>query len=481
MLYHYRCSRRCLLGRFLLTDVFMNKKGRYGHFIGGILTIADFVVLNIIFVLMGICGIGDSTDVFYTKHIWFALNVSLIVAHSLVADIHGKRVVFADKVVMNTLKLVLTHAFVFLLIVSFLDFGEISLKTYGIFYGSFSIVLSIWWIISRKILKAYRTRGFNFKRVVIVGCNTTGRRLFEELESDQGYGYKVLGMFDNKENSEGCNCYKGELGDVEQFIKEYGVDEMYCALTGDFVVSRMIHLAESNAVDFYYLPQIGKTVVRQFTLDSIGRVPIMSIRSNPLNNTLNRFVKRLFDFVVSSIVLILSPLVLIPVGIAIKLSSPGPIFFKQKRTGLRGKEFYCYKFRTMKVNNEADIKQATKEDPRKTKLGDFLRKTSIDELPQFYNVWKGEMSVVGPRPHMLKHTKDYSALIDKYMLRHTIKPGITGWAQVNGYRGQTDYLWQMEKRVEYDVWYAENWNFFLDLKIMFLTVWNVFRGEKNAY
>lgn len=459
----------------------MNKKGRYGHFIGGLLTIADFVILNIIFVLMGMCEIGDSINVFYTKHIWFALNVSLIVAHSLAVDIHSKRVVYADKVVMNTLKLVLTHAILFFLIVSFLDFGNISFKTYGIFYVSFSLVLSIWWIISRKILKAYRTRGFNFKRVVIVGCNEIGRRLYNELQSDQGYGYKVLGMFDNKENAEGCDCYKGELGDVEQFIKEYNVDEMYCALTGDFVVSRMIHVSESNAVDFYYLPQIGKSVVRQFTLDSIGRVPVMSIRSNPLNNIFNRFIKRLFDFVVSTIVLVLSPIVLIPVGIAIKLSSPGPIFFKQKRTGLRGKDFYCYKFRTMKVNKEADTKQATKEDPRKTKLGDFLRKTSIDELPQFYNVWKGEMSIVGPRPHMLKHTKDYSALIDKYMLRHIIKPGITGWAQVNGYRGQTDYLWQMEKRVEYDVWYAENWNFFLDLKIIFLTVWNVFRGEKNAY
>ena len=459
----------------------MNKKGRYGHFIGGLLTIADFVILNIIFILIGVCEVGDNNGVFYTKHIWFALNVSLIVAHSLAVDIHRKRVVYADKVVINTLKLVLTHAVVFFLIVSFLDFGKISLKTYGVFYISFSIVLSVWWVISRKLLKAYRKRGFNFKRVVIVGCNEIGRRLYNELQSDQGYGYKVLGMFDNKENAEGCDCYKGELGDIEQFIKEYKIDEMYCALTGDFVVSRMIHISESNAVDFYYLPQIGKNVVRQFTLDSIGRVPVMSIRSNPLNSTLNRFVKRLFDFIISSIVLLLSPIVLIPVGIAIKLSSPGPIFFKQKRTGLRGKDFYCYKFRTMKVNNEADTKQATKEDPRKTKLGDFLRKTSIDELPQFYNVWKGDMSVVGPRPHMLKHTKDYSALIDKYMLRHIIKPGITGWAQVNGYRGQTNYLWQMEKRVEYDVWYAENWNFFLDLKIIFLTVWNVFRGEKNAY
>lgn len=457
----------------------MNKKGRYGHFIGGILTVADFVVLNAIFLLMGLCGIGDS-DVFFTKQICFALNVSFMIAHYIISDIHSKRTMFADKVVMNTIKLVAIHAVVFFSIVVFLDYGDIPAQTYVIFYLSFSVVLSVWWLMSRKMLKAYRMRGYNFKRVVIVGCNTAGRRLFDEFESDQGYGYKVLGMFDSKENSRDCPNYKGELGDVESFLREYKIDEMYCALTGEFVVSRMVQLAESNAVDFYYVPQIGRATIRQFMLDAVGRVPVMTIRPNPLSSTFNRFVKRVFDFVVSSIVLVFSPIVLIPVGIAIKLSSPGPIFFKQKRTGYRGKDFYCYKFRTMKVNNEADTKQATKEDPRKTKLGDFLRKSSIDELPQFYNVWRGDMSIVGPRPHMLKHTKDYSALIDKYMLRHTIKPGITGWAQVNGYRGQTDYLWQMEKRVEYDVWYAENWNFFLDLKIIFLTVYNVFRGDQNA-
>ena len=141
----------------------------------------------------------------------------------------------------------------------------------------------------------------------------------------------------------------------------------------------------------------------------------------------------------------------------------------------------CYKFRTMRVNRESDTMQATRNDPRKNKFGNFLRKSNIDELPQFFNVWKGEMSIVGPRPHMIKHTEAYSALIDKYMLRHTIKPGITGWAQVNGYRGQTDELWKMEKRVEYDVWYAENWNFMLDMKIIFLTVVNMFKGEQNAF
>lgn len=163
------------------------------------------------------------------------------------------------------------------------------------------------------------------------------------------------------------------------------------------------------------------------------------------------------------------------------MSSPGPVFFKQRRTGYRGKEFVCYKFRTMKVNNDSDNKQASKNDPRKTKIGNILRKTNIDELPQFYNVLKGEMSIVGPRPHMVKQTEDYSALIDKYMLRHIIKPGITGWAQVNGFRGETKELWQMQKRVEYDVWYAENWNFMLDIKIIIKTIINAIRGDKNAF
>ena len=157
------------------------------------------------------------------------------------------------------------------------------------------------------------------------------------------------------------------------------------------------------------------------------------------------------------------------------------MFFKQKRTGLYGREFYCYKFRTMKVNVDADNLQATKDDPRKTRVGEFLRHTSIDELPQFINVFKGDMSIVGPRPHMLKHTEEYSKLIDTYMVRHAVKPGITGWAQVTGYRGQTEELWQMEGRVEKDIWYIEHWSFALDLKIMAFTVINAIKGEEQAF
>ena len=157
------------------------------------------------------------------------------------------------------------------------------------------------------------------------------------------------------------------------------------------------------------------------------------------------------------------------------------MFFKQKRTGYLGREFYCLKFRTMRVNAEADSTQATSNDPRKTKVGDFLRRTSLDELPQFINVWRGDMSIVGPRPHMLAHTEQYKALIDRYMIRHMVKPGITGWAQVCGYRGNTDELIKMEKRVRADVWYIEHWSIMLDIKIFIKTIVNGFVGEENAY
>ena len=194
-------------------------------------------------------------------------------------------------------------------------------------------------------------------------------------------------------------------------------------------------------------------------------------------------LKKATDKILSGAGLVVLSPVFAGIAIAIKAEDgfTAPVFFKQKRTGFKGKEFNCYKFRTMKVNANSDQLQASRHDPRKTRVGEFLRKTSLDELPQFINVFVGDMSVVGPRPHMVKHTQDYSKIIDKYMLRHLIKPGITGWAQVNGYRGETRELWQMERRVEYDVWYIEHWNFWLDIKIIFLTVVNAFRGEKNAF
>ena len=235
-------------------------------------------------------------------------------------------------------------------------------------------------------------------------------------------------------------------------------------------------------IRFFIVPEFYRNVKKSLVMEVLESVPLLTIRREPLLAVYNRILKRSFDIVFSLVILVtVFPIMYIIIGILIKLSSPGPILFKQKRTGLYGHDFECYKFRTMKVNAEADTKQAIKDDPRKTKIGNFLRKTNLDEFPQFINVLKGDMSVVGPRPHMLKHTEQYSALIDKYMVRHLVKPGITGWAQVTGYRGETKTLEQMEGRVKRDVWYIENWTFFLDLKIIVVTLLNMSRGEKNAY
>jgi putative colanic acid biosynthesis UDP-glucose lipid carrier transferase len=203
---------------------------------------------------------------------------------------------------------------------------------------------------------------------------------------------------------------------------------------------------------------------------------------SPLYIRYNKIIKRAFDLMVSIVMLCsFFPIICLIVGIFIKLTSPGPIFFVQKRTGKDGKDFNCYKFRSMVVNQDADKLQATANDPRKTPLGNFIRNTSIDEIPQLINVFLGNMSLVGPRPHMVKHTEMYSKLIDNYMDRHTVKPGITGWAQVTGLRGETKELSQMENRVKADIWYIQNWSFLLDMKILIKTILTILLGDKNAY
>ena len=465
----------------------MKSKGRYGQFVRWIFSIIDLMIVNLSYltVMLWSKDTPSFCNEMYSRPMWLVLNVAMLVCIYFFSDVHERRVFYAEKVVGQALKLVLTHAGIFVTLTSLIGPHVTPWQQLAMFYLLFFAVLSAWWVISRQLVKLYRNHGFNFKRVIVIGGGTVGVRLISEMVADQGYGYHIVGFFDNNPKARTASAvYQGTLDDVEQFVKTHQVDEMFCAvpdLEDSQNVSRMIRIADNNAVDFYYVPQFGRTVTRQFELQSVGDVPILAVHPYPLKNPINRLIKRAFDLVVSSIALILSPLVIIPVAIGIKLSSPGPIFFVQKRTGYRGQAFNCYKFRTMRVNTDSDTLQATKGDPRVTRFGNLLRRISIDELPQFFNVWRGEMSVVGPRPHMVAQTEMYSALIDKYMLRHTIKPGITGWAQVRGYRGQTEELWQMEKRVEFDVWYAENWTFFLDLKIIFRTIWNAIIGEDNAY
>ena len=465
----------------------MKSKGRYGQFVRWIFSTIDLLIVNLVFFAVMAWGNDSplSDNVMFSRPVWLVLNVAMVVCIYFYSTVHERRVFYAEKVVGQALKLVLTHAGIFVTLTTFLGPIDLPWQRCLWFYVIFFLVLAAWWVLSRQFVKLYRNHGFNFKRVIVIGGGTVGVRLINEMLADQGYGYHIVGFFDNNPKARSASAaYQGTLDDVEQFVKTHQVDEMFCAvpdIEDNQNVSRMIRIADNNAVDFYYVPQFGRTVTRQFELQSVGDVPILAVHPYPLKNPINRVIKRAFDLLVSTIVLILSPLVIIPVAIGIKLSSPGPIFFVQKRTGYRGQAFNCYKFRTMRINADSDTLQATKGDPRVTKFGNFLRRTSIDELPQFYNVWLGEMSIVGPRPHMVAQTEMYSELIDKYMLRHTIKPGITGWAQVRGFRGQTEELWQMEKRVELDVWYAENWTFFMDLKIIVRTALNAIKGEANAY
>ena len=465
----------------------MKSKGRYGQFVKWIFSVIDLLIVNLAFFasMFWQREALPASNELYSRPVWLVLNVAMVVCLYFYNNVHERRVFYAEKVVGQALKLVLTHAGIFVTLTTFLGHADAQWQRLLWFYIIFFVALAAWWVISRQFVKLYRNRGFNFKRVIVIGGGTVGVRLINEMLADMGYGYHIVGFFDDNPKARSASAaYQGTLDDVEQFVKTHQVDEMFCAvpdIEDNQNVSRMIRIADNNAVDFYYVPQFGRTVTRQFELQSVGDIPILAVHPYPLKNPINRIVKRAFDLVMSTIALILSPLVIIPVAIGIKLSSPGPIFFVQKRTGYRGQAFDCYKFRTMRINADSDTLQATKGDPRVTRFGNFLRRTSIDELPQFYNVWRGEMSIVGPRPHMVAQTELYSELIYKYMLRHTIKPGITGWAQVRGYRGQTEELWQMEKRVEYDVWYAENWTFFMDLKIIFRTVWNALKGEDNAY
>jgi putative colanic acid biosynthesis UDP-glucose lipid carrier transferase len=291
------------------------------------------------------------------------------------------------------------------------------------------------------------------------------------------------------DNSE---LYKGlkRLGSYEDFISAIDTpenlqlgDELYLCVSRTLRndIRKISKVCDHKVVRFFYVPVSVETIGLNLKREMLDDMEVYTTFEIPLQNSINRLIKRLFDIVCSLVFLIPTAIIFPVIYILIKVQSPGPILFKQKRTGLDGKTFNCYKFRSMHVNADADKLQATKDDPRKYPFGSFMRKANIDELPQFINVLQGRMSIVGPRPHMLAHTEQYSALIDKYMVRHFVKPGVTGWAQVTGFRGETKELWQMEGRIKRDIWYIENWSFWLDLRIIWLTFKSFFVHDENAY
>ncbi|MEI7675966.1 MAG: undecaprenyl-phosphate glucose phosphotransferase [Bacteroidales bacterium] len=452
-----------------------------------IVVLGDFIIINVLFeTLFYIPWPWRSTNALvFANQMLIGLNFSYFPIAYILKYEHERRIFEIDKMMRMAFYSVIAHFVVFYLIYNFLNLHAISFRFLIVYFVAEFVAVFSWWVLGRTYIKSIRKKGLNFRSLVVVGAGRSSVEIVNKIIKDPSLGFRFLGFFDDGKNSNtGTYPLLGKIEDFESYISNHHVDEVYCILpdTQGDRINHLLACAEKHLVRFFIIPCYYTYLKRKVELRTINNVPFLSLFNDPLEYELNRFVKRALDVFFALFVLIfIFPILYIITAIAIKLSSKGPVFFKQERTGLNGDDFVCYKFRTMRVNKDADKLQAVKDDPRKTIVGDFLRRSNIDEIPQFINVLKGDMSVVGPRPHMLKHTEDYSALIDTYMIRHFVKPGVTGWAQVNGYRGETKELHQMEKRVEKDVWYIENWSLWLDIKIIVMTIVNVVRGEKNAY
>jgi undecaprenyl-phosphate galactose phosphotransferase/putative colanic acid biosynthesis UDP-glucose lipid carrier transferase len=418
---------------------------------------------------------------FLSNIIW----ISLLLHKDAYRIIRVERI---ESIVSRTMRLLMIHGFLVFFTISALDFSALSKLRLVYFYLFFFLLILIFRFFFMKILKYVRSRGYNFRTVIIIGANEKGNKIAEILAQDLTFGYRVMGFFDNQKVNDPLlsTPILGKLDCIQNYIINQKVDEMYVALHIDdiMVINQLTELCEHYMVRIKFIPDFQLyTKSRKVEIDFYENLPVLVFRREPLEVTLNRLVKKIFDVVFSLCVIVFIFPWLFPIlFILIKLDSPGPIFFMQERSGRDNKAFWCIKFRTMRTDKRFDAsQQATVGDSRITKMGSFMRKTNLDELPQFFNVLIGNMSVVGPRPHMLKHTEQYCELINDYLVRHYAKPGITGWAQVNGLRGETKELIDMKNRVESDIWYIENWIFFLDIKIIYRTVFNIFKGEENAY
>lgn len=366
--------------------------------------------------------------------------------------------------------------------------------------GLFLALVSVtYWVLllgarylERWILKLLRRKGKNSRTVVFLGNDPALDLIYDKLIKDSSTGYRFRGYYAEEKNprlsATDRLLYLGTCEEMNKKLelgeRDFGVDEIYCSLPHSQKpeILFLSNYCDNHLIRFFYVPLLEESFQLKLRPELLGEdMLVFSTFQMPLSLAGNRALKRSFDIVFSLIVLLITLPFYPLVALVIKLQSPGPVFFRQQRTGMNGKTFTIYKFRSMHVNDGADRVQATKDDPRKFPFGNFMRKTNIDELPQFFNVLKGDMGVVGPRPHMLMHTQLYSSLINKYMVRHFVKPGITGWAQVTGCRGETKELWQMENRVKRDIWYMEHWSLWLDLYIIALTFKSIFVHDRQAY
>lgn len=448
-----------------------NKTGRYSAYIRPFSYILDLAVINVFACLI-------LSEMVYSLYFAVFISMSWII---ISLNIGFYEVYRFTKVV--TIGNRILKQFILFTIVCFAFFG-LYVKNSNARETFEYTVFSILFISSFKLfvyyfLRKYRTLyGGNFRKVVILGSPKRVAQLATFFDENLDYGYQLVKNFSTETDKKAVieACYN--------FVLEEKIDEIYCSLFDmtNTQVNDLINFADNNLKILKFLPDDKEFFARNLKLDYYGYIPILSLRSIPLDDTINQIIKRTFDIVFSLTIIIFVLSWLIPIlAFFIKRESKGPVFFMQMRNGLNYKEFNCFKFRSMRPNEDADIEQVSKNDPRITNIGRFMRKTSIDELPQFFNVFLGEMSVVGPRPHMVSHTEMYAQKVDKFMVRHFIKPGITGLAQTNGFRGEVENDQDIIYRVKYDIFYMENWSLLLDLKVIVMTLVNAIKGEEKAY
>lgn len=494
----------------------MTSNNQSNRLIKWIVMFGDFVLLNLIILIPARWSWQVNAWPDRSLEIFILVNnIALLLAQMRFSTIIHLRLVGAGDVLQRIMGLTLFQSVLAYVLLKVFDYYlPIGLIQWGV-GTTFFFVLLVKRMAERWFIKLYRQAGRNTRAVTLVGNDPELMTVYEKLATDETMGYRVLGYYADTEMGEWTYSHTSDgskkiiegkseetegknlnveikyLGTLQEFIRKMREepeklalgDEMYVSLSrrDRDIIKRISRFCDHNVIRFYYVPVSVESIGLNLKRELLDDVEIFTTYENPLQNSVNRAIKRLFDIVFSVFALIPTAIIFPFVFIIMKIQSPGPILFKQKRTGLDGKTFNCYKFRSMHVNADADRLQATKDDPRKYPFGNFMRKANIDELPQFLNVLKGDMSIVGPRPHMLAHTEQYSGLIDKYMVRHFVKPGVTGWAQVTGFRGETKELWQMEGRVKRDIWYIEHWSVWLDIRIIWLTFKSIFIHDKNAY
>ena len=441
----------------------------------------DLILLNIAIMMVGFV-VKHTTPYYHLQ-----LTVSLLhgnLAWIITYFIFSKKNLYLRDGFKNRIRRIVKRTTIFLLVGGILAFLFLPIlsKHFLLEYTFVFFILKIvfYWVLYT-YLKYARKEGKHTQRILIVGLNDTSRLLRTIIDSNPMLGYQFIGYVSKHPLRD--NDVIGDRDQLADLIKQQNIQMVFVTLSlfsesnqgKDF-----LKICNSMGVRLRFVPENQNWFKSRANMESVGDFVVINPQEIPLDDIEARCVKRIFDIIISLTAIICVFSWLFPIiALIIKLTSKGPVFFVQERTGINNKTFKCLKFRSMKVNKDANTKQAQLYDDRITKIGRFMRKTNIDELPQFINVLLGQMSVIGPRPHMLKHTEEYSKLIDHYLIRHYVKPGVTGWAQVNGYRGETDQLWKMEKRVEYDMNYIENWSLWWDVRILVMTFGKA--TYKNAF